>query len=94
MIFDSHIQGIPCEIEVTSYAPIVHSCRSLDPRRDSYDPGEFEFEVRDRRGYAAPWLEAKMTQEDRQRIEDEHAMHLEQDRIEHEIEKAQMGGAI
>ena len=94
MIFDSHIQGIPCQIEVTSYAPTVNSNRSADPLDDPYDPGEFEFEVLDRRGRKAGWLADKLTESDRSRIEDEHAMHLRQDRAEYEIEKAQAMGEV
>lgn len=71
MTFDSHIQGIPCQIHVTTNAPPVPSNRNCDPLDDPYDPGCFEFEVLDRKGYPAEWLERKMTDRDRDRIADE-----------------------
>ena len=59
-VFESSISGIPCQILVTSYideAPIIHG------RWEDSHPGEFEFEfeVYDRKGYRANWLEAKIT---------------------------------
>lgn len=44
---------------------------SADSDWDCYGYAEVEFEVLDRKGYRAPWLEKKMTAEDRQRIEQE-----------------------
>jgi hypothetical protein len=38
---------------------------------DYYGYHEVEFDVYDRRGYRAAWLERKMTDEDRARIETE-----------------------
>ena len=59
----SHINGIPCEIRVTHYAPYVPATW--------YEPAdgpEVEFEVCDTRGYKAEWLERKLTIEDYERI--------------------------
>jgi len=61
-IFESSINGIPCQILVTSYIdekPIIRGAWE-----DSH-PGhfEFEFEVYDRKGYRANWLEAKLNDE-------------------------------
>lgn len=72
MIFPSTIAGIPCQIRVTDYAPGIPTCwdcpmEDADPPEDSI----FEFEVLDRRGYAASWLAAKLTEGDRLRIEEE-----------------------
>ena len=88
MIFDSHIQGIPCQIEITHYTPPERrmvTCTTIDPP----DPGELEWQVLDRKGYPAAWLEAKMTRDDRWRIDGECERELEQDRIEADIDMAE-----
>ena len=71
--FKSTIAGIPCQIEVTS----------LDVVRGSYSPyadsdldfygyvDEFDYNVLDRRGRPAPWLERKLTDADKDRLFDE-----------------------
>lgn len=63
--------GIPCLIEVTYY----HKQKPLGPMCDSdWDAEgytEINFEVCDRRGRPAPWLERKLTAEDKERIETE-----------------------
>lgn len=64
VVSESRIQGIPCLVVVTAYSPAVPSNRNVDPDRDPYDPGCFEFEVYDRKGYHAPWLEEKMDDDD------------------------------
>ena len=69
----THIAGIPCtigEIEISgSYRPArIHA----DPD-DCYEAQHPEvlYVVQDLRGRPAPWLERKMTDRDRQRIESE-----------------------
>ena len=56
-------------MEVTYF----HVQKPLGPNCDSdwdcYGYTEIEFNVLDRKGYKAAWLERKMTQEDRERIE-------------------------
>lgn len=62
------IAGIPCEIEVLHWfkqKPLGPSC---DSDWDAMGYLECEFSVLDRRGRHAPWLEAKMTEDDRDRI--------------------------
>ena len=76
MIFDSHIQGIPCQIEITYYIPPerkIVTCTTIDPP----DPGELEWQVLDRKGYRAQWLENKMTRDDELRIDNEAAQYME-----------------
>lgn len=53
-LIDVKIAGIPCCIDVTRY---------YSERASWYHPGytEFEFQVYDRKGYRAKWLEAKVT---------------------------------
>jgi hypothetical protein len=74
MQIESRIQGIPCLIEVTTLTVVkpwrgsAQSCPSSD---DYYGYSEVEFEVLDRKGYKAAWLERKMTDNDRARIKTE-----------------------
>jgi len=66
--FDTHIQGIPCQILITHYC----RQRPLGPRADSdYDAMGYtdaEYTVLDREGYPALWLDRKITNEDNERI--------------------------
>ena len=65
---DTHIQGIPCGIVITSY----FRQKPLGPRADSdYDAMGYtdaEYTVLDREGYPAPWLDRKIKDEDNERI--------------------------
>lgn len=73
MEFESHVAGIPCIIKATrlfqppSGRPLM-MCESPD---EAFGIDEIEFEVCDRKGYPAAWLEAKLTKNDRWRIEEE-----------------------
>ena len=66
---NTHIQGIPCQVKISSY---IYQ-KPLGPRADSdvdcYGYSEAEYLILDRRGYPAAWLERKMTDLDRERIE-------------------------
>lgn len=74
MQIESRIQGIPCLIEVTTLKVVkpwrgsAQSCPSSD---DYYGYSEVEFEVLDRKGYKAAWLERKISGKDRARIKTE-----------------------
>lgn len=66
---ETHIAGIPCQVEVTHFfvqKPLGPNC---DSDWDCYGYANIEFDVLDRKGYRAPWLEKKMSQADRERIE-------------------------
>lgn len=70
--FSHSICGIPCIIGVTTFhhqppwnGP-SHTCPS---DIDYYGVDEFEFDVLDRMGYKAKWLESKLTESDMQEIE-------------------------
>lgn len=73
------IAGIPCQVEI-SHTPAQPAgyygeAVAIDP------PEEEEFEVvavYDRRGYPAPWLARKMTEEDAGRIYDEYVKLTEE----------------
>ena len=69
---DSRIAGIPCIISYsyTAGAPMRITGTGYGDC-DPPEPAEIEFSVHDRRDRSAPWLEAKMTEGDVERIEQE-----------------------
>jgi len=72
-MFDSRVSGIPCKIKVLSYyagrpARLYGAWEDCYPEEDE----EFEFEVFDRRGRRALWLERKLRDEDYSRILEEY----------------------
>ncbi|MFT0533977.1 hypothetical protein ACMHYJ_14285 [Castellaniella hirudinis] len=72
MILNTHIQGIPCQVSVTHYTP-ADPGRITGPVDRCYppEPAEVEFDVLDRRGRPAPWLERKMGDADARAVEQE-----------------------
>jgi len=67
---DFRIAGIPCQVEMTScfvQKPLGPQC---DSDLDCYGYSEIEFDVLDRNGRPAPWLERKMSNSERVEIED------------------------
>ena len=71
---ESRVAGIPCLIGVTHF-DCVHGSYSYNAASDMdyYGYSESEWDVLDRRGRPAAWLERKLTDDDRQRIEQEIA---------------------
>lgn len=75
---ESTVAGIPCIIGVTHYESVkgsysYHAASDMD----YYGYNEAEWEVLDRKGYKAAWLEKKLTKSDIVRIEAEIAEHFE-----------------
>lgn len=68
--FDSKIAGIPCQVLVTEcfYEAPSHDCPGADT---------FEFELYDRKGYRAKWLEAKVTRDDCERLREEYRKYCQ-----------------
>lgn len=71
-MISTRIQGIPCQVKMVSgfyqqpWSGSPHTCPSdLDYYGGWFD---VEFEVYDRRGYRAKWLERKITPADEERI--------------------------
>jgi hypothetical protein len=64
------VAGIPCLARMTYYVP-ADPGRTYGPPEDCWPPEQavVDFDLLDRRGRAAPWLERKMTDEDFGRIE-------------------------
>lgn len=70
MRFSSRVAGIPCRIVVTAYQPAV-PMRITGTGYGDCDPPEeveFEFEVYDRTGYRAAWLERMVSEDDEERL--------------------------
>lgn len=68
--FQTKVQGIPCIVQV-----MRHSYTRPDPyaasSEDFYGGWELDWHLCDQRGRPAEWLEAKLTDADRQRVERE-----------------------
>ena len=71
---ESRVAGIPCLIGVTHF-DCVRGSYSYNAASDMdyYGYSESEWDVLDRRGRPAAWLERKLTDDDRRRIEQEIA---------------------
>ena len=71
---ESRVAGIPCLIGV-SHFDCVRGSYSYNAASDMdyYGYSESEWDVLDRRGRPAAWLERKLTDDDRRRIEQEIA---------------------
>ena len=74
---ESRVAGIPCIIGVTHFESVKGSFDyHADSDWDYHGYTEFEFEVLDRRGRKAAWLERKLTDEMTQKIESEIAEYF------------------
>ena len=74
MTFMTTVAGIPCRCRVTFYSPgaPMRTTGSGFGDADPDEPEEFEFDILDRRGYPAAWLEAKLTDDDSERLLEEY----------------------
>jgi hypothetical protein len=69
--FESQVQGIPCKVKVTYATKYIP-----ESWNGPAEGGEFEFELLDRKGYRAKWLEAKVTEADVDRLEQKYEDYL------------------
>jgi hypothetical protein len=72
MDIETHVAGIPCVVRVTYFSPADLGC--IGGEADFWrppSPPDIEYHVLDRRGRPAEWLEKKLNQRDRARLEDE-----------------------
>lgn len=72
LVFDTRIAGIPCQIGVTYFhyqPPWRGSAQTCDSDLDYYGYTELEYDVLDRRGRPAAWLEKKIDDEIRTEIQ-------------------------
>ncbi len=77
MVFETTVSGIPCQCEVTHYQGPKdwkqHTFAGAGPGDcDPPEDEEFEFQILDRNGYPAPWLERKLTTDDPSRLQQEY----------------------
>ena len=70
-MLSTRIAGIPCLVQLTHYSPYRDNRRGHIDSWLPDDPEEIEFEVCDRNGRPAPWLERKLTEKETARIEQE-----------------------
>ena len=74
---ESTVAGIPCIIGVTHYDSVEGSYSyNADSDLDYYGYNDAEWEVLDRKGYKAAWLERKLTASDHDRINAEIDQHF------------------
>ena len=73
--FATRVAGIPCTIEILAYASVPDN---LSGHPDSWYEGwdECEYQICDRNGRPAEWLERKASKQDHAQIEREIAAHL------------------
>lgn len=79
VMFSTRISGIPCQVEVHCISAPVPARTFGYAFEDSSpdEPGEYEIEVYDRKGYKAAWLARKMSDKDFDRlIEEASAAYL------------------
>lgn len=68
MEMETRISGIPCVIRLARYFRQKPNTRADNPD-DYYGYVDLEWQVCDRNGRPAPWLDKKLTASDRRRIE-------------------------
>lgn len=74
LVFDTRIAGIPCQIGVTYFhnqPPWRGSAHTCDSDMDYCGYNELEYDVLDRRGRPAAWLERKLTDDIKSEIDQE-----------------------
>lgn len=73
MIFSTKVQGIPCRCKVLAYSPGTAAKLEGPPERcEPAEPPEFEYQLLDRTGHPAPWLQKKVTPADEDRLFEEY----------------------
>jgi hypothetical protein len=70
----TRVCSIPCGVVVTNYVEADKGSFHCPP-----SPEEFEFELYDRKGYRATWLERKMTEKDEMKLLKEWLDHITDD---------------
>lgn len=81
MRFETKLNGIPCICNVLTHIPYIHMRITGTGFGDAEPPEEeyIEFEILDRKGYQAPWLEKYLTSKEEERILTEFREYLTED---------------
>ena len=77
--FEFRVSGIPCIVSVEEYSytpPYRGSVYSCDSDIDWYGDEEIYYSILDRKGYAAPWLEKKITDSEDENIREAIRNHF------------------
>ena len=77
MIFSTQVQGIPCQCQVTQFIP-ARPMKFSRASGDFHPPEgcELTFQILDRKGYRARWLEDKIRPDERERLAEEYQAAL------------------
>ena len=78
MVFDTRVSGIPCLCKVLDYSAYMPMRVIGSGFGDAVAPSpeEFDYRILDRKGYAAPWLDRKLTKEDEERLLNEYQLEI------------------
>jgi hypothetical protein len=77
MIFDTKVHGIPCQCEVTHYRSYKPAFIEGPPENaEPAIPSEFEYNILDKRGRRALWLEKYLTPADNDRLLNEFQLEV------------------
>lgn len=72
-VLETTISGIPCKIGILTYIkvpPWKGSAMSAPSDLDYYGYTDLEYDILDRKGYPAPWLEKKLSESGRDILEE------------------------
>lgn len=85
MVIESKVQGIPCCVGVIAVhvTPGSYS-RNAPSDIDYYGDTEYEYDILDRRGRLAPWLERKATDDDHYALQCAIDKACAEERMHHE----------
>ena len=76
---ESSVAGIPCQIQISYFFSQPPMGPRADSDMDCYGYTDSEWTVCDRRGRPAPWLDRKLTADDKARIEQEIEEFMQED---------------
>lgn len=74
---ESRISGIPCLIGIKDYFKQEAQGRGADSDCDCYGYSESDWDVLDRKGYKAKWLEKKLTSKEEEKINNQIQIYME-----------------
>ena len=81
MIFETKVNGIPCQCEVIRFtAPTPMKVGSWSRETEPPTKGDFEYNILDLKGNRAEWLEKYLTPDDHQRLLHEFQIETLEDR--------------